>query len=38
MGNVKMVTAKVSLVFLDITLKLLISAKYLVVLAEFFFS
>lgn len=33
-----MVTAKVSLVVLDITLKLLISAKYLVVLAEFTFS
>ena len=38
MGNVKMVTAKVSLVVLDITLKLLIAAKYLVVLAEFTFS
>ena len=33
-----MVTAKVSLVVLDITLKILISAKYLVVLAEFTFS
>lgn len=38
MGNVKMVTAKVSLVVFDITLKLLISAKHLVVLAEFTFS
>lgn len=38
MGNVKMVTAKVPLAVLDITLKLLISAKYLVVLAEFTFS
>lgn len=38
MGNVKMVTAKVSLVVLDITLKILISAKYLVVLAKFTFS
>ena len=38
MGNVKMVTAKVSLVVLDMTLKILISAKYLVVLAEFTFS
>ena len=38
MENVKMVTAKVSLVVLDITLKILISAKYLVVLAEFTFS
>lgn len=33
-----MMTAKVSLVVLDITLKLLISAKYLVVLAELTFS
>lgn len=38
MGNVKMVTANVSLVVLDIMLNLLISAKYLVVLAEFTFS
>ena len=33
-----MVAAKVSLVVRDVTLKLLISAKYLVVLAEFTFS
>lgn len=38
MGNVKMVTANVSLVVLDIMLNLLISAKYLVVLADFTFS